>query len=116
MKCSACGKENPEEQLYCGHCGALIPVGETPEAPYFSVTGLGITTTFTRPAFNAYYGFLAVMWVVFIIIAFVGSYLTGDTEGVVIGIVMLLLSPVLYGIVECRLRANRRQMGKKKGI
>ena len=25
MKCSTCGKENPEGQKFCGDCGAMIP-------------------------------------------------------------------------------------------
>lgn len=113
MKCPVCGKENPGGQMHCGSCGALLPVKSTSEDPYYSVTGLGTTTTFTRPAFYVYYGFLAVFWVIFIILAFVGAYLTGDAEGVVIGVVMIALSPVLYAAVAYRLRAYRRQKGKK---
>ena len=112
MKCSMCGADNPAGQKYCGNCGAKLSPEADTEKPYFSMTALGTTTSFTRPAFYFYYGTLAVFWVFFIILSFVGAYITGEVEGIIIGVVMLLLSPVLYAVVDYRLRSYRRRVGK----
>ncbi|MBN2047227.1 MAG: zinc ribbon domain-containing protein, partial [Anaerolineaceae bacterium] len=34
LRCPMCGKDNPESEVNCVHCGArLVPLGETPPAP-----------------------------------------------------------------------------------
>ncbi len=112
MRCSKCGNDNRTAALYCEKCGALLSVSDHDE-PYFEMKGFGVTTRFTRSAFYAYYGFLAAMWVFFIVMAFVFAYVMKDHRSLLIGVVALLLSPVLALVVDYRLRSYRRRSGKK---
>ncbi len=114
MKCPACGKENPEGQKYCGHCGAHLAVNEGAEEPYYSWTWLGATTTVTREYYWAYYGLLLVVSVIFAVMLFYLYFLTGFWFCLVMGVFFILLAPVAYLVAVKRIRDY--QSGKRKWV
>ncbi len=112
-KCPMCSTENPEGQLYCGHCGARLAVGAGTEEPYFSYGSSGSRATFTREAYWTRIGVFLALWALPVGLVFEGYVLSNNMEFLALGVGLILIWPFLLGIAVYRVREYRKRMGKK---